>query len=172
MLCQKCKSNEADTVVTKTINGSTKTEHLCHSCSNSVGSGFEELFFDFPFKNFISGLIPKNYYGESKSKRCPQCGLCFDEISKSGKIGCAVCYETFDTELLEVIQKLHGRAEHIGKIPQSAKAVDIKATGTTVSELDTLKEKLENAINEQNFEVAAEYRDRINEINQAGKQQY
>ena len=49
--------------------------------------------------------------------RCPTCGASFEEITQSGKIGCADCYQTFRSQLMPVIQRIHGTTRHKGKVP-------------------------------------------------------
>ncbi len=97
--------------------------------------------------------------GRKKTKRCNFCGASFDEIAKSGKVGCAHCYEEFYDELLPSIRRIHGRTNHTGKLARRA--------GTEVrvrNEITKCKYELEQAIKTQEFEKAAELRDKIKEL--------
>jgi protein arginine kinase activator len=75
----------------------------------------------------------------------------------NGKIGCADCYTTFYDKLLPSLQRIHGKTRHEGKIPTVIKT----EVNTSEKETEKLENELKAAINEQNFEKAAELRDRI-----------
>jgi protein arginine kinase activator len=90
---------------------------------------------------------------------CPLCGSTASDISRTGKVGCAQCYDTFADMLTPYIKRIHGNTEHTGKIPSDAGA-EIK----TKRQLVQLKEELKKAIENQEFEKAAELRDRIKDI--------
>ena len=93
---------------------------------------------------------------QRKAKRCQFCGSSFEEIAKSGKVGCAHCYEEFYEELLPSIQRIHGRTNHTGKLARSA-GTEVKVK----NEIAKCKAELEQAIKTQEFEKAAELRDKI-----------
>ena len=46
---------------------------------------------------------------------CSNCGLTRGGLYRDGRMGCAVCYETFETEVLHALWRIHGGVEHIGK---------------------------------------------------------
>ena len=75
----------------------------------------------------------------------------------NGKIGCADCYTTFYDKLLPSLQRIHGKTRHEGKNPTVIKT----EVNTSEKETEKLENELKAAINEQNFEKAAELRDRI-----------
>lgn len=114
------------------------------------------LSFDFDkfFGSFMDG------FGASKSrKRCQCCGSSFEDIAKTGKVGCAECYDVFYEELLPSIQRIHGRTAHTGKLAHSA-GTEVKVR----NEIAKYRAELEKAIKDQEFEKAAELRDRIKEL--------
>lgn len=177
MLCQKCNHNQANTIISQTINGYKSEIYLCSQCAKESKylmdkkfNEFDGFFSGFPFGSLMSGIIKPVL---DTSRRCPQCGSSFEEISESGKIGCAMCYEAFENELSETILKLHGKASHIGKAPgrlsiypveeESKKVEIIEDTDKRKLAFD-LKQKLKTAIEEQDFEMAAQYRDQIKAI--------
>lgn len=99
-------------------------------------------------------------FGASKSrKRCQCCGSSFEDIAKTGKVGCAECYDVFYEELLPSIQRIHGRTAHTGKLAHSA-GTEVKVR----NEIAKYRAELEKAIKDQEFEKAAELRDRIKEL--------
>ena len=96
-----------------------------------------------------------------KSSYCPQCGLSVTEFNKTGRLGCGECYVAFAGELSELLLRIHGREHHIGKVP-AMNPIQLE----TRKELLNLRRQLKRAIEREEFESAAEIRDRINEIEQ------
>ncbi|HRT82669.1 MAG TPA: UvrB/UvrC motif-containing protein, partial [Oscillospiraceae bacterium] len=97
--------------------------------------------------------------GQIAQTRCPKCGSSFEDIAKSGKIGCAECYNTFYEKLLPTRQRIHGRIRHSGKVSEAACEENKKQ-----SELEKLRCRLNAAVEEQNYEEAAVLRDKIREL--------
>lgn len=164
MLCERCGKYQATTILTQTINGVTKTEHICSECAHK--SGIDNFFDGFSLGSFINSFGGAQSYTE---KRCPKCGSSFDEIRENGKIGCANCYSFFRNELLPTINNIHGKALHIGKTPhgyikQIEEKSEVKAEASAPFELERLKLELKKAIDSQEFEKAASLRDKIKEL--------
>ncbi|MBR2176056.1 MAG: UvrB/UvrC motif-containing protein [Clostridia bacterium] len=158
MLCQSCEKKKATTHIKTILNGELKEFNLCSDCAVKLGYGsfFGNIGLDL---DKLFGSFMESFGEEGSSKRCNFCGSSFEDIAKSGKVGCSHCYETFYDELLPSIQRIHGRTTHAGKLARSA--------GTEVrikNELTQLKYEIEQAIKTQEFEKAAELRDRIREL--------
>lgn len=87
---------------------------------------------------------------------CNVCNTSFEEYKKEGKLGCSKCYQAFEKELKPIIESIYGFSEHIGKYPKNQfKDVDVIKT------IEKLKEQLNIAIQEEEYEKAAELRDEI-----------
>jgi protein arginine kinase activator len=95
---------------------------------------------------------------ESKLK-CPKCGLTYEDFKKVGRLGCGECYTAFRDALLPLLKRIHGSNQHCGKSPKKAAKV-VKAK----NELLELKDKLQKAIQREEFEEAAKLRDKIREL--------
>ncbi len=159
MLCQNCGKYEATTHVKRIINGESAEAHLCSDCAKALG--YNDVFGG--FGNTFGDLLG-SFFGEphtpsltSRGLRCEKCGNTFNDIVNSGKIGCADCYTTFYEKLLPSLQRIHGKTRHEGKNP---KILNTEAA-TVRNETESLEKELKKAIEEQNFERAAELRDRI-----------
>lgn len=116
MLCQRCRKNPASTYV-KTIADGKLTEYaLCAECAQQLGCGnpFTDLWYRL---GEISHEFFKNKNGSSDTLRCKCCGMSFNDIVRSGRVGCAECYHIFQQKLTPVIRQLHGSAVHSGKAP-------------------------------------------------------
>ncbi|MCE2454809.1 MAG: UvrB/UvrC motif-containing protein [Gemmatimonadetes bacterium] len=91
---------------------------------------------------------------------CRFCGLSFGGFRSSGQLGCPECYRTFDDRIRSIVDRVHGATRHVGKIhlPPDPSRPDL------VMLVDGLKRKLESAVRAEDFERAAEIRDRLHEI--------
>jgi len=169
MLCEKCKKNQAVTHIRQNINGALTEMHLCEKCASEITGKFEneysKLFSDFGFgiDSMLGSIFGQDFLSESllsePAERCPMCGTTVNAIRKSGNVGCGKCYETFRSQLMPFIQRIHGKTVHNGKIPESAEGeISVKAK---ISELEG---QLKNAIETQEFEKAAQLRDEINHL--------
>jgi len=156
MLCEKCNQNLATSVLTKTINGSSTTTHICAECAFKYG--YSNLFGNFSLNHFANEEqpIPKP---QEKTKRCEKCNSSFDEILVKGKIGCSECYAYFKSELTPTIENIHGKAYHVGKKPNRYNEIN-----NPVDLMEELKQRLDEAIKTQEFETAAVIRDEIKKI--------
>ncbi|MBE6825092.1 MAG: hypothetical protein E7513_07090 [Ruminococcaceae bacterium] len=167
MLCQHCKSKEANTHVKSVINGEYQEFMLCSECAKEMGYSniFSDMHSDFNsiLGSFFSNALPER----SQTTRCKVCGSTYHDIAKSGQVGCANCYDLFIGELMPTIRRIHGNTTHCGKSPDK---VDTKTTSLkqdNKSHIDELKAQLKVAIEEQNFEKAAELRDEIKEMEES-----
>lgn len=166
MKCQHCNHNEATTHIKKNVNGNVTEMHLCSDCAKELGVmeefSPESFFNDTFFGNFLGAGVPAMNI-LSGIDHCEYCGSTFNDIVKSGRVGCANCYSKFEDRLQPTITKMHGNAKHIGK---NVTYTEEKEAEPEISELDKLKNDLKLAIKEQRFEDAAVLRDKINEMNE------
>lgn len=166
MLCEMCKKNNASVHIVRVINGIKQTLNICESCAKqSQGFTFGEIQLEAPFtfQNMLSGLVDyinQSSHGTRNTESiCPNCGMTYGEFKQKGLMGCAMCYKHFSSTIMPVIKRVQGNTEHIGKIPvKSGKEIMER------KKLLNLKEELQKAILEEEYEKAAEIRDRIREI--------
>ena len=162
MLCQNCGKYEATTHIKRIVNGEATEAHLCSECAKSLGYGSVFPDFGFGFSDMLSSLFEPVGIGALSNSvlRCDKCGCSFNDIVKSGKVGCSNCYETFYDKLTPSIERIHGHTHHEGKI----------ANGSPVqkknSKIEELKEKLDAAVDIQDYETAAKLRDEIKALEQ------
>lgn len=161
MLCQNCGKNEATTHIKQIINGDMAESHLCPDCASHLG--YSDMFSGFGlnlselFGGFLGDMMPSISAG--KTQRCEKCGSSFDEIVRSGKVGCADCYRTFYDKLLPSIQRIHGKIKHSGKVSTATPAEP--KIETTEEKIKKLKAAMNDAVAKQDFESAAKIRDEI-----------
>ena len=163
MKCQKCGANNANTHVKTIINGEFKEYDLCSDCAKKMG--YTNVFSDMEdeFSNFLGSFFGNVLPARTQATRCEFCGTTYPEIAKTGHVGCAKCYDVFADELYPSIRRIHGNTTHCGK--NSKRAENAKAEKpveqTKEDKIKALKAELDKAVKEQNFEHAAELRDKI-----------
>ena len=167
MKCQKCGKNQATTHIKTVKNGEYTQYELCSHCAKEMG--YTNIFSDMEneFAGFLGSFFGNALPARSQATRCESCGSTYNEIAKTGQVGCANCYEIFFEQLMPSIRRMHGNTSHSGKIPHSieyTQVEDVTEEVSVKSEIEVLKDQLQVAIKEQNFEKAAELRDKIKEM--------
>lgn len=169
MICEKCNKKEAVTHIRQNINGVQTEMHLCEDCAKEFNGLFENEYGKF-FSNFGFGIdsmlgsmfgqdfLPDNLISDA-SPKCPLCGATLNSIRKTGNAGCSKCYEVFGKHFMPLIQRIHGKTTHNGRVPASAKGII-----ETKNKLNELEKNLKYAIEAQEFEKAAELRDEIKNL--------
>ncbi|MCD8483869.1 MAG: UvrB/UvrC motif-containing protein [Verrucomicrobia bacterium] len=88
--------------------------------------------------------------------QCEQCGFTPADFKKIGRLGCPGCYETFRHLLNPLLVNMHRDIMHCGKVPKRSVArVNWRVR------LKDLEQSLAAAIQDENYERAAELRDKI-----------
>ena len=109
--------------------------------------------------NLINAICRKPI---STKEPCPNCGLSPSDFQLHGKFGCAQCYEHFQEEFETLaIPYHHGAEEHVGKRPKHAFQKSMEAPE---EKRKVLKLRLAQAVELENYELAAKYRDELNAI--------
>ena len=171
MLCQDCNQNESTVHLTQIINNKKMMLNLCKDCAEKRGfhSPFEHM--PFPLAELVTGMVgttkgssaAKGTRKTPRVKKCPACGMTFDDFGKSGRLGCGKCYQTFHGEMTELLRKVHGSPKHRGKgsiVPTSELMQPVKEEGR-------LRAELKRAIDDEDFEKAATIRDQIRTLSEA-----
>lgn len=144
--------------------------HLCSECAAELG-----ILDEFSPKSFFADSFLGNFLGAgipamkvlSGVDRCEYCGSSFNDIVKSGTVGCANCYKKFEDKLEPSILKIHGNTRHLGKnVSYTVEDDEKEKAEEHKNDTDSLKEQLRQAIKEQRFEDAAVLRDKIKELTQ------
>lgn len=158
---------EANVHYTQIINGNKVEMYLCSQCAEEKGK------FTFSPQLTLGSLLwgfglggGDDYpgIGQQPVLRCSVCGMSFDDFRRLGKLGCPNCYSVFRDNLEPILRRLHGGIEHTGKVPGNL-ADEIK----TSNEIERLKAELAAAIENEQYEKAAELRDRIRDLENSGK---
>ncbi len=161
-LCEDCNEREAVIHLTQIIDNKKKVLNLCPRCAEKRGFHNPLKSVPFPLGDFLAGMVVKAYpegSDEDVQLTCSGCGLKFREFAQTGRVGCGKCYEAFRDQIDGLLRKVHGSNRHSGKLPSgsSEKMEPLK-------EQRRLQDELRQAVETEDFEHAAEIRDRIKEL--------
>lgn len=180
MLCEKCHKREAKVYYTEIIHGEKKEQYLCEECAAQCTSfQMDHTGIDSGLGSLLSSIL-SNYYGEKvkepekkqQSAACPSCGMTYEEILKEGKLGCADCYRSFREIIERTLRQIQGADTHIGKTPYREDRQEnelpeerLEKKEETVDErIEKMTLSLHQAVEQEEFEMAAKLRDEIREL--------
>ena len=152
MECEKC-GKHATYHLTAIEKGKSREAHLCEECARKAGVGGK---LNFSIGDLLGSLMETPKPAKTSRVRCPECNISYSEFKSKGRMGCAKDYDVFRSEMLRLLEKIHGATTHAGKAP---KTVDSQVKKE--NELLRLKRNLDGVVKSEDFEKAAEIRDRI-----------
>jgi protein arginine kinase activator len=159
MLCERCKKNEAVYNITKIVYNKKVDLHICEQCARELGETSSPL----SFQNIISELMGYTNKPHKVEKhydpRCSNCGTYYSEFKTEGLLGCSECYHSFGDLLDPVLKRVQGSVKHVGKIPRSR-----GKARTDRNSFDGLQIRLQKALENEEYEVAAKIRDEIKKM--------
>lgn len=158
--------------LTQIMNGEVTELILCESCARKKGLfdpqslSFAEQFFPEEFKkkvedlvkeladgNMLPGGVAESATAEADSlTRCPVCDFSLETYRRTGRLGCPDCYSVFARELSDIpAAPVTGETDHT---PAESPALTLKK----------MEQELQEAIEKEDYEKAAQLRDRIREL--------
>ena len=172
-LCSKCQKNQATVRLTQAQPGAPKSGTtaqgpgpltqdtlLCEACAKSLGLPHP------PPSKASSVAFLVNAARRSRRQAlptCRDCGMDMEEFRRRGRLGCPKCYEVFQQQVGELLEKVHGSRQHVGRVP-----------GVSDHEIErqlALEEKrheLQIAVREEAYASAARLRDEIQALESRG----
>src|SRR2546421_6835503 len=157
MLCDVCKCNDAAVFLTEIVAGKMQKVNLCEGCSKEKGVQDPT---GFALADLLLGIgATEEIEKGAPSQKCPMCGFTQADFKKTGRLGCSVCYVTFDEGLGSLLKAMHKGTEHVGKLPQRAHR-EVERD----DRMRALNEDRQEAVAEENYESAAALRDQIKQL--------
>lgn len=117
--------------------------------------------------NFNTDLAGSQKDKASDKVTCPTCGLRYGDFKKQGRFGCGNCYRTFRHDLEAIMRKIHGASLHRGQSPVFSMSDSDQNVPIPVKEEERLEQELKKAIDTEDFERAAEIRDKLKTIRES-----
>jgi len=133
-LCESCAQHQGIT----DPNGLLMSEQLMGPATSPPGSDSE-----------VSSVI-------GGADECPTCQFSLEDYRKIGRLGCGDCYLAFSKEVQQRLPSLHKGLKHEGRFPAGLLEQEERR-----GLLESLNERLQKAISEEDFEQAASLRDEL-----------
>ena len=149
--------------------------HLLGQKMNGMGNIF-----------YPAGGIPEFGHPVHENIACPNCGQTYQDFRKTGLFGCSLCYETFGKRLEPVFRKVQGSLTHKGRVMQISQPKDNDQQGLPddeheafpenqndktnyrvnpkETEINQLREQLREVVIQEDYEKAAQLRDKIRDM--------
>lgn len=157
MLCDNCHERDAVVHLTKIVNNAVTQVHLCDRCAADHGVETTVTTPKHPLGEFLQAVQQQLTVPASDAVTCSFCGMTLKDFRTTGRWGCARCYTTFEQSNRELLRRVHGSSRHIGNAYHAPHPEASQAQ----AELAELRERLRRAIDGEQFELAADLRDRI-----------
>jgi len=160
MSCDQCREREAVIHLTQIVNEQVTTLHLCERCAAEKGVESPSGVVKTPLGSFLAAMgknLPETVTAPRSGETCGRCGGSLQDFRESGRLGCPECYRSFEVPLRDLLRRLHGSTHHVGE--RYAEHGAAPADGRVESA--ELREQLRLAVETENFELAAELRDRL-----------
>ncbi len=160
MKCESCHEREAVVHLTQIVNDAVSQLHLCEVCAAERGVEPPTQSTS-PLGSFLAAMGKPGASAEAvvaaPVAQCPGCGATLQDFRETGRLGCAQCYEAFEGPLRDLMRRLHGAAIHVGEryVEPGAGAESREQAA------EVLRVELRKAVAAENFELAAELRDRL-----------
>jgi protein arginine kinase activator len=166
MQCMVCKQNTAKVHFTQIVGDKMQRVDLCEDCAKAKGVNDAG---NFSFADLLLGISGEKDAAalptatapaaDADQLKCPTCGFSQADFKKNGRLGCPECYSTFAESLEGLLKTMHKGTRHIGKMP-----VALRLKTDSSERLKTLQKRLEKAVQQEDFELAANLRDEIRQI--------
>ncbi len=164
MLCEECKAREATYTVSVLMGEESTTRHLCEECMSKMKNGMTAE----NIRHLLSSILSAITGGaeapaeEQPDAVCPSCGMTLSRFTRSGRLGCAACYQAFREQLQPMLMQIHGRTRHVGRKPLAS--VEAQHTRTR---REVLTQQMAQAVALEDFETAAALRDQLRALGSA-----
>lgn len=164
--CEICKKRRATVHLTDLVAEGEKRElHLCEECAEKKGVAVRAQ--EPTVADILSAILSSSQLTKQHSQfakvTCPACGVSYGDFLSSGRLGCGNDYNVFNKALTPFLEKVQGSSQHTGKVP-SRVGEDVVKTNKLVR----LRQELRQAVEREEYEKAAEVRDRIQSLEREG----
>jgi len=158
MNCEICNIRPARVHYTEIVNNTMTKMNLCLECAEEKGVDVHKDG-NFGLGDLVAGLIDTAVDADAEriSKvHCPRCGYQYSDFKRLGRLGCPDCYDAFESQLVAVLRHVHGSTQHTGK-----HATHRSEQSAIREQVAALREELNLAIRNEDYERAAALRDEI-----------
>jgi protein arginine kinase activator len=157
MLCDSCRERDAEVHLTRIVDNAVTQLHLCETCARAPGVE-KKLGVPTQQQGDILQAVQQGAAAPAEdAAACPFCGATARDFRGTGRLGCPHCYDAMEPSLRELLRRLHGSSRHVGRRYEPP----VAHVAHKPDSLHDLRDRLERAVAAEQFELAAELRDRI-----------
>ena len=150
MLCDNCKERDAVVHLTRIVDNAVSQLHLCEKCAAAKGVETTLSVPQHPLGDILQAVQQQATTTSEDAAACAFCGATARDFRATGRLGCPHCYDAME-------RRLHGSSRHVGQRYETPDTHVVEKPDT----LHDLRDRLRRAVESEQFEVAAELRDRI-----------
>ncbi|MBQ1257925.1 MAG: UvrB/UvrC motif-containing protein [Clostridia bacterium] len=161
MMCDECGVRPATIHLTTFTGGEKQDKNLCATCLTKYKMNLPTMDLS-NLAGILGGFIEKALSGKKEevdsgfNATCETCSMDYKQFKRNGMLGCADCYKAFREPIEEMLTRMHGNAQHVGRIPGGVNSqISLKL------QIDKLKQQLTRAVSQEEYEKAALLRDQI-----------
>ncbi|BAH38624.1 hypothetical protein GAU_1582 [Gemmatimonas aurantiaca T-27] len=160
MLCDSCQERDAVVHLTRIVDNAVTQLHLCEKCAAAKGVETTLSVPQHPLGEILQAVQQGGASAGEDSTSCRFCGATARDFRASGRLGCPHCYDAMERSLRELLRRLHGSSRHVGNRYEPPAAHLLEKSDS----VHDLRDRLRRAVDAEQFELAAELRDRIRVI--------
>lgn len=152
MICDICGVRDAMVMIQQVSASGEKEVHLCIQCAARRGLSSTNGKIEMS----LAGLFESIAKAKKQERCCPVCGISSNELLKKQRLGCPECYNIFAPELRKILEDRGISGTYTGSMPE--RLANFKSV---LVDRMQLKVKLEQSVEQEEYEKAAMYRDRL-----------
>jgi len=153
-------SNPKKITITNIVDGVPTHAQACDCCCAS------KMAIHPPTVNGLVEIIDRIFRSHLQMK-CDSCGSTQESIMTASRFGCASCVDKFRTLALRYLDRCQVGLKHIGKRPRFW--VPDETSKDTCDRIRLLEEKMKNAVQIENYEIAGVLKRKIEELTKEAK---
>jgi len=157
MLCDSCSEREAVVYLTTIENNTVRQLNLCERCAAERGVETTVSTPKHPLGEFLHEVHSKLAAPNADNRSCTFCNTTMADFRATGRWGCARCYTNFEAGIRELLRRVQGNHRHVGRSYRPPMSESLERAAV----LGELKDRLRRAVENEQFELAADLRDRI-----------
>ncbi len=156
MLCDFCREREAVIFLEQmTGSGQKRKINMCAECAIERGISSDPKSIESSIGDLFKELASISKRIQRKNNRlCPVCGISVGDIRKTGRVGCPECYSIFKDDIRKYMMGKGIKGVYTGSMPAR-----LSGMHSVLNDRIILQDKLSKAIENEEYEKAAMYRD-------------
>ena len=157
MVCDVCKEGDAVIQLTQVEGTGVRLLHLGERCAAERGVETSAETPKPQVSDFLQSVHQATQATQGDAARCAFCSSTFRDFRSTGRLGCAHCYDAFEKSMRDLLRRVQGGSRHAGR-RYAPPASTVVPDGGTANEL---RDRLRRAVESEQFELAADIRDRL-----------